>query len=73
MELKHKAKPTRPVTHAELLRFVEAADDAGEASLGTAAMIAFFWLQREADIIGRLSWAHYRPVEKPDPIASGTN
>jgi hypothetical protein len=67
VELQYKATPTRPVTHAELLRFVEAADKAGDCSIGTAAMIAFYWLQREADIIGRLSWVqHYRPVDNPN-------
>ena len=67
VDLEYKAKPTRPVTHAELLRFVKAADEAGEGSIGTAAMIAFYWLQRETDIIGRLSWTqHYRPAENPD-------
>lgn len=65
MGLEYKATPTRPVTHAELLRFVKAADEAGEASIGTAAMIAFYWLQREEDIISRLSWSHYRPAEAP--------
>jgi hypothetical protein len=64
---RYQAKPTRPVTHDELLRFVRAADDDGNASIGTAAMIAFYWLQRETDIISRLSWVqHYRPVENPN-------
>jgi integrase len=67
VDLQYKAKPTRPVTHAELLRFVEAADKAGARSMGTAAMIAFYWLQRETDIIGRLSWVqHYRPADNPN-------
>lgn len=66
MELTYEPKSTRPVTHDELLRFVKAADDAGESSLGTAAMIAYYWLQREEDIIGRLSWSHYRPDDTPD-------
>jgi len=52
--------------HDELLRFVKAADEAGESSLGTAAMIAYYWLQREEDIIGRLSWGDYRPDNAPD-------
>ena len=68
MDLSHKAKPTRPVTHAELLRFVTAADAGGEQSIGTAAMIAFYWLQRETDIISRLSWTHYRPLDAPDVV-----
>ena len=61
----HKAKATRPVTHAELARFVARADETGEASIGTAAMIAFYWLQRQIDIIKRLSWGHYRPDGQP--------
>jgi hypothetical protein len=66
VDLQYKAKPTRPVTHAELLRFVKAADDGGDYSLGTAAMIAFYWLQRQTDIIERLSWVqHYRPAQDP--------
>ena len=65
MTLNYTPTKTRPVTHAELLRFVKAADDAGEASLGTAAMIAFYWLQRETDIIGRLTWGHYKPSDAP--------
>jgi hypothetical protein len=64
VDLQYKASPTRAVTHAELLRFVRAADGAGDPSIGTAAMIAFYWLQRETDIIGRLSWIqHYRPAD----------
>jgi integrase len=66
MELSYEPKPTRPVTRDELTRFVKAADEAGEGSLGTAAMIAYYWLQREEDIIGRLSWSNYRPVDAPD-------
>jgi hypothetical protein len=65
MELTYEPKQTRPVTHDELLRFVKAADDVGDCSLGTAAMIAYYWLQREEDIISRLSWNHYRPVDSP--------
>jgi len=65
MDLEYEAKVTRPVSHAELVKFVEAADQAGELSIGTAAMIAFYWLQREEDILTRLSWRHYRPAEAP--------
>jgi hypothetical protein len=65
MDLKYEAKLTRPVSHAELIKFLETADKAGESSIGTAAMIAFYWLQREEDILTRLSWTHYRPVGAP--------
>jgi hypothetical protein len=66
MGISYAAERTRPVSHPELVRFVEAADKAGEPSIGTAAMIAFFWLQREIDILSRLTWNHYRPSEAPD-------
>jgi hypothetical protein len=65
MGLSYKPKTTRAVTFGELTRFVAAADAAGEASLGTAAMIAFFWLQREEDILKRLSWSDYRAADAP--------
>ena len=68
MELSYEPRPTRPVTHDELTRFVKAADEAGERSLGTAAMIAYYWLQREEDITERLSWSHYRPDSAPDLV-----
>lgn len=30
-------------------------------------MIGFYWLQRETDIIGRLSWSqHFRPADNPN-------
>jgi len=60
MRLSHKAKPTRPVTYGELLRFVTAADEAGHASVATAAMIAYFWLLRQTDILKRFAWSLYR-------------
>jgi hypothetical protein len=66
MEISYDPKTTRPVTHDELTLFAKAADEMGECSVGTAAMIAYYWLQREEDIIGRLSWSHYRPLDAPD-------
>jgi integrase len=50
------------------MKFVAAADAAGETSVGTAAMIAFFWLQREVDILGRLAWSQYRPADNPQMV-----
>jgi hypothetical protein len=64
----YKPKETRPVTNTELQKFVSAADAAGARSLGTAAMIAFFWLQRQTDILNRLTWSHYRPPDAPDCV-----
>ena len=36
MDISYTAERTRPVSHAELVRFVQAADAAGEHSIGTA-------------------------------------
>jgi hypothetical protein len=68
MDITYTATRTRPVSYDELMRFVVAADGAGEPSIGTAAMIAFFWLQRQVDILSRLSWNHYRPSDLPDYV-----
>ncbi len=68
MGIKYKAKATRPVGYERLMQFVQTCDEAGEMSIGTAAMIAFFWLQREIDIVTRLSWGHYRPADAPDVV-----
>jgi Phage integrase family len=68
MGLSYKARPTRPFTLTELARFIEAADAEGDGSIGTAAMIAYYWLQREADILSRLSWTSYRPSENPNIV-----
>jgi hypothetical protein len=68
MDIEYTAGAMRPVSHLELMRCVNAADDAGEWSIGTAAMIAFFWLQRETDILSRFMWSHYRPSDAPDCV-----
>lgn len=66
MDISYTPATTRPVSYAELMKFVRAADEAGSASIGTAAMIAFFWLQRQTDILSRLTWGHYRPSDAPN-------
>ena len=63
MELSYEPKVTRAATYDELLAFVQKADILGLRSIGTAALIAFFWLQREEDIFMRLAWNHYRPSD----------
>jgi hypothetical protein len=68
MGLSYKAKPTKIFGRSDLVKFVAKADEMGEFSVGTAALIAFNWLQREVDIIGRLAWSHYRPADAPDMV-----
>lgn len=64
----YQPKATRPVTHDELQRFVTSADAAGDQSIGTAAMIAFYWLQRQVDILSRFQWTAYRPKDAPEVV-----
>ena len=68
MRLSYRARQTRAATIYELNRFVAKADELGHRSIGTAALIAFWWLQREEDIFLRLSWSHYRPADEPNTI-----
>lgn len=68
VEVEYEPKQNRAATPEELNQFVRAADEDGTASLGTAAMIAFYWLVREEDIFGRMAWSDYRPAEKPNHI-----
>ena len=68
MGLSYRARKTRAATIDELNRFVAKADELGHGSIGTAALIAFWWLQREEDIFLRLGWSHYRPSDAPDAV-----
>ena len=68
MGLSYKPLKTRAATLEELNSFVARADELGYRSLGTAALIAFWWLQREEDIFLRLGWSHYRPSDAPDVV-----
>jgi hypothetical protein len=68
MGVSYRPKVTRAATYEELVAFVNAADALGHRSIGTAAMIAFFWLQREEDIFQRLAWSHYRASDAPNTV-----
>jgi hypothetical protein len=68
MGLTYKAKPTLIFGRDDLVKFVAKADELDERSIGTAALIAFNWLQREVDIINRLAWSHYRPADAPETV-----
>jgi hypothetical protein len=66
VDIEYEPKQNRPATLEQLRQFVRAADEDGTSSLGTAAMIAFYWLVREEDIFSRVAWSDYRPADKPD-------
>jgi hypothetical protein len=68
MEISYTPKRTRPVKYEELKAFVKAADELKMPSIGTAAMIAFHWLQRQVDILTRFSWSHYKPADAPECV-----
>jgi hypothetical protein len=59
---------TGRVTHAaslvELERFTTTANRMEHPSIALAAMVAFYWLQRESDILGRMLWADVTPGDK---------
>jgi hypothetical protein len=61
-------RETPTATYAELQAFRAKAVEMGLASLATAALIAWEWLQREADIFGTFDVAHYRPKERPTTV-----
>ena len=65
VEMDYSPKKTRRVSLEELNLFVATADRMGEASIGTAAMIGYYWLVRQTDILNRLAWSHYRPQSDP--------
>ncbi|MGY4472856.1 hypothetical protein [Bradyrhizobium sp. USDA 3364] len=68
VEIEYEPKKNISATRQHLTTFVEAADADGRPSLGTAAMIAFYWLPREEDIFGRFAWSDYRPADQPDRV-----
>ncbi|WP_134496534.1 hypothetical protein [Microvirga pakistanensis] len=65
MGLKYKAKSTKPVNYESLMRFVKVCDEAGDHSIGTAAMIAFRCNVRSAslaDLAGRITALRKRVI-----------
>ena len=68
LEIEYEPKKNRASTLEELNAFVAAADADGSRSLGTAAMIAYWWLPREEDIFLRFAWTDYRPADNPDLV-----
>lgn len=68
MGLENASKPTPTANFDELSAFVAACDRLGRASLGTAALIGWEWLQRGEDIFGTFQVEHYRPKDHPDAV-----
>ena len=68
MGLVSSSKETPTATYAELQAFRTKAVELGFASLATASLVGWEWLQRRADIFGTFDVAHYRPKEQPDAV-----
>jgi hypothetical protein len=52
----------------ELVAFRAAAKKLGYSSVGTAALLAWEWLQRQEHVLGAFDVSHYRPNERPDAV-----
>jgi hypothetical protein len=63
-----KRSETPTATWDELLAFREAAVKLGYASLATAALTAWEWLQREEHLFGAFEISHYRPKARPNSV-----
>jgi hypothetical protein len=63
-----KPRETPTATWEELDLFRAKARELGYSSVGTAALAAFEWLQREEHLIGAVLLSHYRPAERPDAV-----
>jgi hypothetical protein len=68
MGLQSSDRETPTATYAELQAFRAKAVEMGLASLATAALIGWEWLQRETDIFGTFDVTHYRPKERPHAV-----
>jgi hypothetical protein len=68
MGLKSSARETPTATFADLKTFRAKAVEMGFASLATAALVGFEWLQRVEDIFTTFDVAHYRPKERPNAV-----
>jgi hypothetical protein len=63
-----KKAETPTATWDELLAFRKAAVKFGYASLATAALTAWEWLQREEHLFGVFEISHYRPKARPNSV-----
>jgi len=68
MGLASYKRETPTATYAELMSFRARAREMGYASLATAALIAWEWLQREEAIFTAFDVTHYRPKERPNAV-----
>ena len=68
MGLESSDRQTPTATYAELTSFRAMAREMGYASLATAALVAWEWVQREEAIFTAFEVAHYRPKDNPNAV-----
>jgi len=69
VELEHSKGTTRPAIRDEAYALHAALVAAGEPHLAVVPLVAFEWHQRPENILaGHLTWADYRPTERPNSV-----
>jgi hypothetical protein len=68
MGLQSSGRETPTATFKELQAFRATAKEMGLASLATAALIGWEWVQRRTDIFASFEAAHYRPKDRPNAV-----
>ncbi|MCA6122124.1 hypothetical protein J6500_09505 [Bradyrhizobium sp. WSM 1704] len=61
-------RETPTATWDDLVAFRKAAMRLGYASIATAALVTWEWLQREEHVFGAFEISHYRPKERPNSV-----
>lgn len=69
VELEHGKGTTQPATRSEAYDLHRALIAAGEPYLAAVPLICFEWHQRPENVLaGHLTWADYRPPERPSAV-----
>ena len=69
VELEHGQGTTRAACRAESYALHQALIAAGEPHLAAVPLICFEWHQRPENVLaGHLSWADYRPADRPNTV-----
>jgi hypothetical protein len=69
VELKHGKATTRAASRAEAYALHAALIAAGEPHLAAVPLICFEWHQRPENVLaGHLTWADYRPTDRPNMV-----
>lgn len=69
VELTHGKGTTKPASRAEAYALHRALIAAGEPHLAVVPLVCFEWHQRPENVLaGHLTWADYRPAERPNAV-----